>query len=318
MAVIGGKFYVDHTIDTVKRENHSLIENAYKKLAVKEHLSKYRYILNKKEDKKNTSNVTSNKHPNKIWVFWDTEIEDIADPQARKIVKICLESIKKHSRGLEIIVLNDNTVKNYVDIPKHIWDKYKNGIISKQHFSDVVRVYLLWNYGGIWMDASSFLTSDIPDDILNAEFSMPIYGDIDWTRYLSDFTLMQDKWRLNNWFIKASKPRNYLIGCMREFLNEYWKDSNDPIDYFLFHLFLLRVLHEDMECRNILVDNCKFLLSDTKARAFGNKRLEQFTEKEWQELKKDSFLHKLTQGFRRERKITPGSYMDKFLKGELN
>lgn len=38
------------------------------------------------------------------------------------------------------------------------------------HFSDIVRENLLYKYGGIWMDATIYMTSPFPDTIYNYDY----------------------------------------------------------------------------------------------------------------------------------------------------
>ena len=44
--------------------------------------------------------------------------------------------------------------------------------MSKAHFSDLLRCILLSLYGGLWFDASVFLTGDIPSYIFKSDFFM--------------------------------------------------------------------------------------------------------------------------------------------------
>ena len=37
-------------------------------------------------------------------------------------------------------------------------DKYKKGIFTRTHFSDILRLELLTKYGGTWIDASVLIT----------------------------------------------------------------------------------------------------------------------------------------------------------------
>lgn len=65
----------------------------------------------------------------------------------QKIVKICLDSIKEHSAGRVVEVLDLDNLGKYVEIPGYILKKYKESKISHQHFSDIVRsIYLMQSF----------------------------------------------------------------------------------------------------------------------------------------------------------------------------
>lgn len=126
----------------------------FHRLMVKESLRKYRYVFDKGYV---VPKNYVNKYPNRIWVYWDKGFKN-----APQIVNICLESIKKHSIGRTVEMLDLNNLDKYVKIPKYILKKYKESKISHQHFADIVRSVLLRDYGGTWIDATTYLSADIP------------------------------------------------------------------------------------------------------------------------------------------------------------
>ena len=46
-----------------------------------------------------------------IWLFWNTGLE-----QAPEIVKTCYQSIKKYA-GRQVVLLTENNVQNYINMP---------------------------------------------------------------------------------------------------------------------------------------------------------------------------------------------------------
>lgn len=87
-----------------------------------------------------------NKESDYVWLYWAQGEENAPD-----LVKNCLKSVHTYCKDKNIIVLDDNTIENYIDIPDFIKEKYKKNIISKPHFSDYLRTSLLAKYGGTWM-----------------------------------------------------------------------------------------------------------------------------------------------------------------------
>jgi hypothetical protein len=100
-----------------------------------------------------------------MWTCWFQGYDN-----APPIVKACINSMYKYSDGYEVIVLTEETISDYVSMPDFIIEKYKAGIISPAHFSDLLRTLLLITYGGIWLDATVLLTGNIPHYLLSSDF----------------------------------------------------------------------------------------------------------------------------------------------------
>lgn len=110
------------------------------------------YLLYKRktvsyEYKKYTLHDTS-EIPNVIYTYWhDTNIPDI--------IKNCIDSWKKHNPNYTINIINKDTLNNYMD-PSINLSSY-----THQLASDLIRLYILEKYGGIWMDASIYLNKSL-------------------------------------------------------------------------------------------------------------------------------------------------------------
>lgn len=90
----------------------------------------------------------------KIWVMWQQGFEN-----APSIVKRCISSVyQQKNKDMQVIEINDDNLTQYVDFPDYIMEKYQSGLITRTHFSELVRIKLLAKYGGIWLDATDFLT----------------------------------------------------------------------------------------------------------------------------------------------------------------
>jgi len=184
-----------------------------------------------------------------IWQFW-WQGEDSAPP----IVKSCLQSVKRFAGDFKVIVVTQNNLSAYIAIPKHIQKKHDAGIISHTHFSDYVRVCLLEKYGGIWIDATVYLTGPIPQDILDAKFFF--YRSTGWTinNRLPTSELFPAACQIysilggglsagSNWFL-AAKVNSAFPHLLRMLLERYWRESNGIGDYYLFHhLMTLSIVH---------------------------------------------------------------------------
>ena len=73
-----------------------------------------------------------------VWFCWLQGIEN-----APKLVQDCYASIKYWLKDNEIIVITESNYKEYVEFPDYIIEKWKKGIITNTHFSDLLRIELI-------------------------------------------------------------------------------------------------------------------------------------------------------------------------------
>ena len=140
------------------------IERAIARLRQKGTLKRVMNVYGQQEVVKkyidNTDNLLKKNSPigdtSNIWVCWWQGEENMPE-----VVKVCYRSIKKLSGKHPVVLITEDNLKDYVQLPQFIMDKYAAGIISRTHFSDILRFYLLKEYGGIWMDITNFLTAEI-------------------------------------------------------------------------------------------------------------------------------------------------------------
>lgn len=152
---------------------------------------------------------------------------------APNIVKNCIDSVEKFKGHRKHILITNENLSDWVNIPQFILDKYKKGEIGHAHFADILRLYLLSQYGGYWIDATCLMTDNIPDVIENSNFFM-FYSSGKW-----EWTL------INNCFIRSYKG-NSFINSWRDMLTEYWRGENRALDYFFCHLLFRTLLLNPM------------------------------------------------------------------------
>lgn len=256
-----------------------------------EYTKKYLYVLDnfKKEE---TSKVSSNY----IWQLWFQ-----GEDKAPQIVQQCLKSIKKYCSSKNIIVLNENTIENYIEIAPHIKQKYEQGIIPKAHYSDYIRVCLLAKYGGIWIDATVLLTAPIPKEIQEAEFFQ--FKSVTWylfPKIISKKTILAvQKMKTylkphhsgSSWFMVA-KSNCIIMQVVKELLEEYWRVENKLVNYFLFHDFLAFAILNNEDCRRIYND--MYSLNNRNPHVLQDLLKDKYDEELFNEIKQFSSIHKLT------------------------
>ena len=118
-----------------------------------------------------------------IWVMWWQGLDGTEPP----IVRACIDSIRRHANGRPVHIITKDTIVRYVTIDASIMNKVRGGKITITTLSDIIRFALLHEHGGIWMDATIYLTADLSRDIEQYPFySIPNHETApirNWTGY---------------------------------------------------------------------------------------------------------------------------------------
>lgn len=184
----------------------------------------YNYLI-KRMDLSITSKKEKNleyKVPKIIWIMWWQGINS-----APPIVKKCIDSMRKNNPSCTVIIIDKNNYFNYVHIDRAIIDAYKNGKIRIQHLSDLLRLELLFSYGGIWVDSTLFSLRAFPDSIFDFEF---------YTAKKTEPDINSKYWvDLNKWtsYFLVSKKGNATIGWILGNLRFFLLNSEKIPDYVL-------------------------------------------------------------------------------------
>lgn len=149
-----------------------------------------------------------------IWVFWWQGLDN-----APQLVKVCVDSIYKNSGEHPVNIIDKDNISSYIDLPDYVTEKLKAGKMTITHFSDILRFALLYKYGGIWMDATIYISRSFDDEI----YENPL------------FTIKAKNPSGRKWtsFFWAASPGNRNIGMIRDFFYMYWEQEEGLIDYFL-------------------------------------------------------------------------------------
>lgn len=154
-----------------------------------------------------------------IWVFWWQGKEKMPP-----LIDACLKSKLRYTKGRNVIVLDKNNVFDYVNLSDELCKAFASGKIKIQHFADIVRVNLINQHGGLWLDASIFCTSEIPEECFKYSF-FSLKGNPDYD-YVSE-----NKWTT---FVIGGSKNNALCAFLSEFFDMYIKKNKPFIDYFMF------------------------------------------------------------------------------------
>lgn len=216
--------------------------------------------------------------PETIWQFWDNP----AGRTTPGIVKASIKSVDKFKGNFDHIVLDNSTIGDYSDLPGYIQDKFKNGQIDYMHFSDLLRLNLLKNHGGIWLDATGYMTDFVPQNILEEDFFVFLTGKL--THYPYSF--------MQNCFIRAKKG-SYLCDAWYRMCIAYWKNETEAVDYFQHQLMFKALVSHQAKAKN-LFNHMPQISEDEIQHFVGDNLLKKFDADEWERIKKASFFQKTT------------------------
>jgi mannosyltransferase OCH1-like enzyme len=268
-------------------QTYQIRYHKYKKL-----YKKYSKVLNNIEYPESKKLGTIN---NNVWVCWFQGMEN-----APEIVKKCNESLHRHLPDKNIHIITEKNMFEYVDFPDYIITKWKNGIISYTHLSDILRTLLLIKYGGVWVDATTFFTGDIPSYVYRNKL------------FLLQFKTRDDlAIKVNNWFIYAESD-NRTLKIVRDLLFAYWKKENYLSEYFLWHLFVQMTFTKYPEDYNSID-----YVSETMAHCLYYNMFKKYDEEYWNQIKRCSNIHKLSYYLFKIPEDIQGTFYEYFLDGRL-
>ncbi len=223
------------------------------------------------------------------------------EESAPAIVKSCLAGIRRNC-SQELIVLDEESLKSYINLPGYIEDKYKAGKIRPAHYADICRVELLYQYGGIWMDATCYATSSVPDMILDIDFFIYLGGENIYGGYAF----------VQNCFFR-SKQYNFLCKAWRDTIFEYWRNEDSPADYFVHQILFKMVVENNKEARE-LFEKMPKLVQDPTHSLWPHKD-EKFEKATFEKLCIGAFFQKTEYKSKSALKPIPGSIADHIING---
>jgi hypothetical protein len=161
--------------------------------------------------------------PKIIWSFWDGE--------QPPIVKACIDSWRRMAPDYEIRILDKESTKDI--------QKYKRSSDFVQRYSDFVRLDRLSNNGGIWLDASVYLTKPLDwiqdgSDFVGFKYTKPEQSNpelplvVNWF-----FACKKDSIHVKDWYDEMKKMDSFET--VQDYLNSLSIDISkvDGPDYII-------------------------------------------------------------------------------------
>jgi hypothetical protein len=141
--------------------------------------------------------------PKVIYTYWNDE---------NKLVNAFVNTWRRNlSSDWKIILINDNNINQYVNAD--FMKKYCN--LEKFRFADFLRLELLKNNGGVWIDSTSAIFNK---NFLDDYYNETIKGKYDVCLYeFKTRTVIESEPYLENWFIMAPKNSLFINDLYNEF-----------------------------------------------------------------------------------------------------
>lgn len=94
----------------------------------------------------------------KIWMYWNSPLD-----QAPEVVKLSFKSWKKLNPHYEVVLLNDYSIKRKLGFDFNAIFEVCNIRLTMANKADLLRLYLLSRYGGVWVDATTFCVQPLEE-----------------------------------------------------------------------------------------------------------------------------------------------------------
>lgn len=201
------------------------------------------------QDSARVNDFSQNNHiPKVMWAYWDSD-------RIPSIVEKCINGWKQYNPEWKVVILNKDNMKQYVSIE----DRYLNHPLfndSHARFTDLVRLCVLAEHGGVWIDASIILKENL-DKWLFSQKDKEFVG-----FYLEKFTSVSSSPVIESWFLACQKCSEFMRLWRDEFLMlstftnaQEYTDSRrkmgvnfqkiDVPDYLAIHISAQKVLQID-------------------------------------------------------------------------
>lgn len=160
-----------------------------------------------------------------IYVMWWTG-EETMPP----VVKLCYKNLCGNAKRHSIVLITKNNI--YTLFPsitrqiKEIESKYNERKVCIQHLSDLIRLLIISKIGGIWIDATVFVTPNWDNNLIGKAFysgrRTPTFAD-------SGKSITAGQW--TSYFI-ASVKENPLIEFLYKGLQECYHRNGQISEYY--------------------------------------------------------------------------------------
>lgn len=238
----------------------------------------------------------------KVWVCWWQGLE-----RAPELVCSCVKSIEAHAGDHEVVVITDDNLADYVEFPGWLMDKHRAGVVTRTNLSDLLRLSLLAEYGGLWLDSTFLCVRDLEEIVFSTPFfsiKRPDYGHCSVAcGYFAGYSYACDD------------DMRWMFRVFKDFFLHYWETNDFMVDYLLVDYVVAFV---QSHCPEIAEAFAAIEPNNPRCDDLFCMLGEPYDETTWEALQAETSLFKLSwkHGFPTERDGRDTFY-GKVLKGEL-
>lgn len=268
------------------------IHNMIMKILEKDFL----YVLDKYRDYSVKCEYDAN---SPVWVCWMQGYDN-----APIIVKKCIDSIRISTNHPVHIITKDN-IDTFIQLPDYIMEKYNKQIITNAQFSDILRMCLLSQYGGIWIDATIFVPGKLPEKIFQYQF-YTCKRKPQKSGYVSNYMWTS--------FLNGCQKNCIVQKVVNDLFLAYWEKYDYLIDYLLVDYFMMLVYRNLPKAKD-LIDNVPY--NNLLVEELQNRMSMSFNKEDYDNLlyNSDTYLFKLSWRMNFEKETDDGNttYFAQFL-----
>ena len=181
-----------------------------------------------------------------MWICWFQ-----GEKNMPPVVRGCYNSVKQYAGLHPVNLITIDNYMEYVNIPQYIITKLENKEISYTHFSDIIRNNLLADHGGIWLDATIYLTDELKG------WDKPFYT---IKQNLPDDHVYVSGYRWTG-FCMGGVKGNLLNSFVKDFFNVYHQREKGLIDYLLIDYIIAQGYNHIPSIKE-LIDNIPYSCPD--------------------------------------------------------
>ncbi|GBR74731.1 mannosyltransferase OCH1 [Candidatus Termititenax aidoneus] len=210
-----------------------------------------------------------------LWFCWWQGAEKMPE-----MVKACYQALRQNANGHAVKLITKNNYQNFVKIPPFLTDKLAQGLISLTHFSDILRMYLLYEHGGLWLDATILTTAPLPSFAGLDIFTI--------RRRRKDLHVGRGRWTAYLFYMTKG---NLLADFMKTIFTEYWQRETKMLDYFLVD-YCIAAARDNIPAIRQMLDAVPY--SNENIYALKHKLGAAYDARIFAEICRTNYLHKLT------------------------
>lgn len=184
---------------------------------------------------------SSDTTPPPVWSMWLQGEDNMPE-----IIKLCISSSSHHCNSHPFRLITWDNFSDYITLPGYILERFRDGSMMTAHLSDIARIYLLANYGGLWLDASILTAGPIPEEIFTYDYCT--------IRRKTDTKCRNVSLLRWTTYLQAAKKGNILCRFVLDALLEYWKNYDTFIDYVMTDYIFALAYREIPSCRKLIDD----------------------------------------------------------------